>query len=62
MRNAPANWPAINEQLDCACEMVRQTHEESSLSIATLKLTLEFGDLTRIAFGKGASRIAEGVT
>jgi anti-sigma regulatory factor (Ser/Thr protein kinase) len=60
MRNGAANWPAINEQLDRACEMVRQTHEESSLSIAMLKPgSPEFGDLT-IAFERCASRIAEG--
>ena len=60
MRNGPANWPTINEQLDRACEMVRQTHEESSLSIAMLKPgSPEFGDLT-IAFERCASRIAEG--
>lgn len=60
MHNSPTNWAAINEQLDRACEMVRQTHEESSLNIAMLKPgSPEFGDLT-IAFEKCASRIAAG--
>lgn len=60
MRNSPTNWHAINEQLDRACEMVRQTHEESSLSIAMLKPgSPEFADLT-IAFEKCAERIVRG--
>jgi signal transduction histidine kinase len=60
MRNGPTDWQAINEQLDRACELVRQTHEESSLSIAMLKPgSREFGDLS-IAFERCASRIANG--
>lgn len=58
----PAAWPAINKQLDRACEMVRQTHEEASLSIAMLRSgSPEFGDLA-LAFEQSAARIMQGGT
>jgi hypothetical protein len=58
----PASWPTINKQLDRACEMVRQTHEEASLSIAMLKPgSPELGDIS-LAFERCALRLVEGGT
>ncbi len=56
----PASLPAMNQQLDRACDIVRQTHEEASLSIAMLRPdSPESCDLT-VAFQRCASRIVAG--
>ena len=56
----PASWPAVNQQLDRACDIVRQTHEEASLRIAMLRPeSPEYCDLA-LAFERCASRIVAG--
>lgn len=56
----PASLPTINQQLDRACDIVRQTHEEASLTIAMLRPeSPEFCDLA-LSFERYAFRIVSG--
>jgi signal transduction histidine kinase len=56
----PKSLPTINQQLDRACDIVRQTHEEASLSIAMLRPeSPEFCDLA-LSFERYASGIVSG--
>jgi signal transduction histidine kinase len=60
LRNAPANLNLIERQLDAACDIVRSTHEEASLSIAMLREdSPEVGDLA-VALERCASQIVFG--
>ena len=57
--SVPSSLPAINEQLDLACELVRHSHEEATRSLSTLRREFLEAETLHSALYNFACRMVE---